>query len=135
MSGHRRGSFRGRKRFFRDTFAPGGSKTDPLNIEIELSENPELEKERLGLLNPTPDRKRRKTEKKEQKAEKERVEREKEEKEQKTPQLSPVKVEKHGNSWENLIFIDFPENSRRIPEKIDSKASVVERREGCSGVP
>uniref|UniRef100_A0A8R1E0D7 RNA methyltransferase n=1 Tax=Caenorhabditis japonica TaxID=281687 RepID=A0A8R1E0D7_CAEJA len=60
MFAHRRGSFRGRKRFHRDTFAPGGSKTDPLNIEIELSENPEQEKERLGLLPEQQERVKRK---------------------------------------------------------------------------
>ncbi|CAI2328802.1 unnamed protein product [Caenorhabditis sp. 36 PRJEB53466] len=92
MSGIRRGAYRGRKRFYRDTFAPGGSKTDPLNIEIELSENPELEKERLGLLEPTPERqKRRRLEKEDRILEKERAEREKANFELSTPQLSPKK--------------------------------------------
>lgn len=70
MSSHRRGSFRGRKRFYRDTFAPGGSKTDPLNIEIELTENPEEEKKRLGLLDPTTERSKKRKVEKDEKSEK-----------------------------------------------------------------
>ncbi|EFP07516.1 hypothetical protein GCK72_006587 [Caenorhabditis remanei] len=95
MSGYRRGGFRGRKRFYKDTFAPGGSKTDPLNLAIELLDNPEEEKRRLGLLDPepatVPQPKRRKTKKKEKKQEKA------EEEETDSPKKSPVKKNRHGS--------------------------------------
>ncbi|PIC47389.1 hypothetical protein B9Z55_006767 [Caenorhabditis nigoni] len=71
MSGFRRGGFRGRKRFYRDNFAPGGSKTDPLNINIELLDDPEAEKKRLGILEPEEvPSKRRKSEKDDKKDDK-----------------------------------------------------------------
>uniref|UniRef100_A0A1I7UUM8 RNA methyltransferase n=1 Tax=Caenorhabditis tropicalis TaxID=1561998 RepID=A0A1I7UUM8_9PELO len=91
MSGHRRGSFRGRKRFYKDNFAPGGSKTDPLNINIELTDNPEEEKKKLGLLDPEPERhdrpKRRKIDKEEKKPDKRSD----------TPQESPPKKIQNGS--------------------------------------
>ncbi|CAA19465.1 putative RNA methyltransferase Y17G7B.18 [Caenorhabditis elegans] len=106
MSSHRRGSFRGRKRFYRDTFAPGGSKTDPLNIEIELTENPEEEKKRLGLLDPTTERsKKRKVEK--------------DEKSEKPAENSPFKKNQYNSPRKD---------SRRPPQLSKEEKSAAENR-------
>ncbi|EGT48306.1 hypothetical protein CAEBREN_02669 [Caenorhabditis brenneri] len=124
MSGFRRGSFRGRKRFYRDNFAPGGTKSDPLNINIELTENPEEEKRKLGLLDPEPrhDRpKRRKLDKDDKKQEKAP-------KNSDTPQGSPQKKNHNGSPKKEVKRPQFSKEEKDASELRKNKTDYFNRK-------